>query len=355
MKGCTRLVFVGIAVLALSTCAAWGNITNGDFSDGLTGWMYFASDPSVAVVDASTGQLHIQVTTNYAYDSTYGMWMPQPTPTGSGVGYVAMLHDVAVNGGIVPAGADGLQFTANVQVSGAPDGNMGAGVLLQANYGGGYGEWSEFGTTGDTQLITLDLPGVGTSEVTPKIDLTASSMMDVNPTDTTSTYTIVVDATFDDFKFVPEDNQLSDVVIDIRPGDSANAINLGSNGGVPVAICSTEDFDATTEVDPLSVTLADAGLRVRGKGNKVVYGTSDVNGDGLLDLILSMDTQGLDLTPDATEAVLKGLTYDGMAFQGADSVTIVGNYTDDTTTTVPEPATIMLLVLGGAGILRRRR
>ena len=47
------------------------------------------------------------------------------------------------------------------------------------------------------------------------------------------------------------------VTVDIKPGTFPNSINLGSNGVVPVAILSTDTFDATT-VDPRSVTLAGA-------------------------------------------------------------------------------------------------
>ncbi len=50
--------------------------------------------------------------------------------------------------------------------------------------------------------------------------------------------------------------------IDIKPGSDLNSINLGSNGTIPVAIFSTVDFDATT-VDPLTVTLADASVKVK--------------------------------------------------------------------------------------------
>ena len=43
------------------------------------------------------------------------------------------------------------------------------------------------------------------------------------------------------------------VTIDIKPGSDPNSINLGSAGVIPVAILSSEAFDATT-VDPLMAT-----------------------------------------------------------------------------------------------------
>ncbi|NIN12133.1 MAG: hypothetical protein GTN78_24670, partial [Gemmatimonadales bacterium] len=84
------------------------------------------------------------------------------------------------------------------------------------------------------------------------------------------------------------------VDIDIKPGSDPNSINLGSNGSVPVAIFSTADFDATT-VDPSTVILADAAVKVRGKGTPMAA-AEDVNGDGLLDLVVHVETSGLALT-----------------------------------------------------------
>jgi len=55
------------------------------------------------------------------------------------------------------------------------------------------------------------------------------------------------------------------VDIDIKPGSYPNAINLGSHGLIPVAILSSEDFDAKT-VDPDTVELAGANIEVKVKG-----------------------------------------------------------------------------------------
>jgi hypothetical protein len=74
------------------------------------------------------------------------------------------------------------------------------------------------------------------------------------------------------------------IEIDIKPGSYPNAINLGSNGVVPVAILSTPDLDATT-LPPENVFLAGSGVAVRGKGNKYLASTEDVNGDSLPDLV----------------------------------------------------------------------
>jgi sugar lactone lactonase YvrE len=111
------------------------------------------------------------------------------------------------------------------------------------------------------------------------------------------------------------------VGIDIRPGSYPNSINLGSNGNVPVAILSTPTFDAST-VDPLTVTLESAPVVVRGNGTPSTS-LEDVNADGLLDLVVHVETQGLKLTTESTEAVLQGRTRDGVAIAGSDTVNVV--------------------------------
>jgi hypothetical protein len=110
------------------------------------------------------------------------------------------------------------------------------------------------------------------------------------------------------------------VDIDIKPGSYPNSINLGSNGNVPVAIFSTEDFDATT-VDPSTITLAGAEVRIRGKGDPSRY-FQDVDGDGLLDVLVHVDTQTFVPATDA-EAILEGETFDGKKIRGVDSINIV--------------------------------
>ena len=81
------------------------------------------------------------------------------------------------------------------------------------------------------------------------------------------------------------------VAIDIKPNAVPNTINLGSNGTVAVAILSTSSFDAAT-VDPGSVTLASAPVKLRGQATPMAS-LEDVNGDGLLDLVLHVSTQSM--------------------------------------------------------------
>ncbi|MCH8275495.1 MAG: PD40 domain-containing protein [Armatimonadetes bacterium] len=112
-----------------------------------------------------------------------------------------------------------------------------------------------------------------------------------------------------------------EVVIDIKPGSFPNSINLGSNGTVAVAIFSTETFDAT-EIDPVTVTLAGSSVRLRGRGMPQAS-FEDINGDGLLDLVVHVVTDALELTGEDVEAILEGRLYDGTLIRGSDTVRIV--------------------------------
>lgn len=107
-------------------------------------------------------------------------------------------------------------------------------------------------------------------------------------------------------------------LVDIRPGPSPNDINLKSKGVIPVAILSSESFDAT-DVDVSSVMFALGATPVHGGHFEDV----DV-GDGLTDLLLHFKTQDTGLTAFSTLACLTGSLNDGTPILGCDSVNIVG-------------------------------
>ncbi|PYQ05945.1 MAG: hypothetical protein DMF83_13855 [Acidobacteria bacterium] len=111
------------------------------------------------------------------------------------------------------------------------------------------------------------------------------------------------------------------VAIDIKPGSFPNSINLGSGGGVTVAVFSTTALDARS-IDPTTITLASAPVRLKGKGTPMVS-IEDVNRDQLLDLVVHISTDALQLTASDTEAVLEGWTFDGKAIRGTDSIRVV--------------------------------
>lgn len=121
--------------------------------------------------------------------------------------------------------------------------------------------------------------------------------------------------------FTPEVTQIT-VAIDIKPGSSPNSINLSSAGVVPVAILGSATFDAT-QVDPESVTLAGAAVRLIGRGSKFACSKEDVNGDGLVDLICHVETAQFMIEPGSTSALMTGTTFDGRQIRGEDSIQIV--------------------------------
>ena len=121
---------------------------------------------------------------------------------------------------------------------------------------------------------------------------------------------------------VTDETVVRRVEIDIKPGSSPNSINLGSHGVIPVAILTTEQFDATT-VDPDTVELAGATIAIRGNGKRYLSSQEDVDGDGDIDLVLHVETENLTLETGATDAVLTGETYGGDPITGSDEMVIV--------------------------------
>ena len=106
-----------------------------------------------------------------------------------------------------------------------------------------------------------------------------------------------------------------EAIIDIKPGSDPNSINLKSKGVVPVAVLSTDAFDANS-VDPSTVKFAGA--------SPLRWTLEDVDGDGDTDLLFHFKTQELDnLNEDSTEAFLTGYTYEGEFIWGTDTVNIV--------------------------------
>jgi hypothetical protein len=106
--------------------------------------------------------------------------------------------------------------------------------------------------------------------------------------------------------------------IDIKPGSDPNPINPFSRGVIPVAILTTEAFDALT-VDGGTVGFGPYDAEKKHKQAHV----EDVDGDGDLDLLLHFPTPDTGMALGDTEACLIGETYDGMPLEGCDSVTTV--------------------------------
>lgn len=120
------------------------------------------------------------------------------------------------------------------------------------------------------------------------------------------------------------------VAIDIKPGSDPNSISLSAWGRVPVAVLTTDHFDAAT-LAPSTVTLGDnygddTEVATRRNGS-LMSSLEDVDGDGDLDLILHFEVQALvtngDLNEYTTVLILKGGTVTGDPIRGGDAVRTV--------------------------------
>ena len=109
------------------------------------------------------------------------------------------------------------------------------------------------------------------------------------------------------------------VDIDVKPGDDPSTINPKSKGVIPVAILSTLTFDAPSMVDATSVKFGHSGT----KASAIKAHTEDVNGDGLLDLVLFFRTQETGFQSGDTMGYLTGITTGGIPIEGADSVRVL--------------------------------
>jgi hypothetical protein len=114
-----------------------------------------------------------------------------------------------------------------------------------------------------------------------------------------------------------------EVSIDIKPGSDPNSINLSSAGVVPVAILSSDTFDATTEVDRDTVALAGASVKMVGKSGKLLCHEEDVNEDGFVDLVCKVVTAQFMIEPGDSKAMLEAYTKGGTPIEGEDFIRIV--------------------------------
>jgi probable HAF family extracellular repeat protein len=112
------------------------------------------------------------------------------------------------------------------------------------------------------------------------------------------------------------------VSIDIMPNSDTNRINLSSSGVTPVAILSSDIFDATTII-PETVNLEGARVRMVGKHGKYLCHDEDVDEDGLLDMVCQIYTAQFMLEKGETVAVMEAETFDGTAISGEDTINIV--------------------------------
>ena len=119
------------------------------------------------------------------------------------------------------------------------------------------------------------------------------------------------------------------VDIDVKPGSDPNCFNNDGHGVIPVAILTTDVFDAT-DVDPTATLVfgpADGSgmdLMVKTKGNgEPLCGLDDFDNDGDLDLVCHFEDEEFAFDSDVELARIDGETFDGIPITGDDSVCIV--------------------------------
>jgi hypothetical protein len=127
----------------------------------------------------------------------------------------------------------------------------------------------------------------------------------------------------------PEEPGIVEVDIDIKPGSDPNSIACSGDLGtlIPVAILTTDTFDATT-VDHETVTFEGA-MEAHQNPHGMIRHEEDVDDDGDLDLVLHFIFGETSLTEaecpstEPVEGVLTGETFDGQAIEGSDTVRLV--------------------------------
>jgi hypothetical protein len=116
------------------------------------------------------------------------------------------------------------------------------------------------------------------------------------------------------------------IIIDVKPGNADNIVNLKSDSGVvAVSIPTTDSFDAIVELDPDTVVAVligtDGEVINEVTPDRFVIGNNEVTYKfSVRDLV---DGPNAPLTTTTTILTLRGETFDGMGVQGSDSVTIV--------------------------------
>lgn len=138
------------------------------------------------------------------------------------------------------------------------------------------------------------------------------------------------------------------VPVDFRPGSDRNSFNCAAaNGVLPLAILGTGEFPVA-RIDHRTVRCGPAGA-TEAHANR--YGPlrheEDVNGDGLGDLVFHFRTGETGLQCADTKIAVSGETYDGLSFQGSDTIRPVSEADKATVTSItlaPNPFNPLMAV-----------
>lgn len=110
------------------------------------------------------------------------------------------------------------------------------------------------------------------------------------------------------------------VEVDVKPDSESNCIQARSRGRLPVAILGSDGFDVAL-VDPETIVAGDEVEPAHWARDE------DVDGDGVLDMILHFKTPKLKeagLLVDGENLEIAGQTLEGGSFLGSDVINLVG-------------------------------
>lgn len=263
--------------------------------------------------------------------------------------YISVSFDYSTNG-VINVGGDGLIINFDNEnddlFADGDDGMLVTPSIFRDQHKSGNDVLSDtdFGGTNDGEAAFNNSGGITTYEVRRPLDsadndhdfsLTFGDVLGFislvriiefgapPPFDTTFPPGNAFDADASDHGSIIIASPTIQVTIDIKPGSATNTINtLG--GVVPVAILSTNDFDAR-EVNPDTIFLSGAPVRLAGQSGSHLCQERDVNGDALMDLVCDVESVGFDLDEGTTVAVLSAKTFSELKIEGSDIIQVVAD------------------------------
>ncbi len=116
-----------------------------------------------------------------------------------------------------------------------------------------------------------------------------------------------------------------EAMIDIKPYSDPNCINNNGKGVIPVALFGSESLDVT-HVDVASLRLEGLSIKAVGKKQRLLVHHADVNGDGIVDLMMQFQDEAGAFSPGQTDATLNGKLLEAFGnneIVGNDSICLV--------------------------------
>jgi hypothetical protein len=232
--------------------------------------------------------------------------------TSSGELSLFMIHDryLDYGGGVARLRFSGIPEGASWTVKDDPE-RLGDRYYPGAHYLGWYARWGWGGCCTDGGVIG-DIDGFSEITITPELWSRINTWVfltgDVN------------NPTFISLPSLKQPVTISLAVIsapiDIKPGSDPNSININSRGVIPVAILTTDEFNAR-DVNAETVRFGPSEAYAE------QYALEDVDDDGDIDLILHFRTRDAGIAAGDAEAVLTGETREGRRIEGSDSVRVL--------------------------------